>query len=61
MDGLAKTVLKIDTGITLVINYTVMVEVYRCVVLMSHLPKTLLIFKDPFQQMLFLLIIYQMQ
>lgn len=31
MDGLAKTVLKIDTGITLMINYTVVVDLYRCV------------------------------
>lgn len=31
MDGLAKKVLKIDTGITLMINDTVGVEVYRCV------------------------------
>lgn len=60
MDSLAKSVNRQRDNIQ-VINYTVVIKVYRCVALISHLSKTLLIFLAPFQQMLFLLIVYQMQ
>lgn len=62
MDGLAKTVLTILSQVTHdnihVVNYRVVVKLSRHVALISHLPITLLIFMDPFQQMVFLLDIH---